>query len=76
MVYIVEVKPGLFYAYKCVRLPGHRYPVKQYIGPASQAMIKRERRKQAETTKQKKRRCSPTDTIASKRLDYKGEMIE
>lgn len=42
MVYVVEVKPGLWYAYKSVRMPGHKYPVKQYIGPASKAMVKAE----------------------------------
>ena len=60
MVYVVEVKPGLFYAYRSVRLPDHKYPVKQYIGPASQAMVKAERRKQAEAVNRKKKECSPT----------------
>ena len=53
MVYVVEVKPGLFYAYRSVRLPGHKHPVKQYIGPASKAMIKAERRKHAEADRRK-----------------------
>ena len=65
MVYVVEVKPGLFYAYRSVRLPGHKYPVKQYIGPASQAIIKAQRRKQAEAVKRNKRRCSPTPDKSS-----------
>ncbi len=65
MVYVVEVKPGLFYAYKSVRLPGHKYPVKQYIGPASQAMIKAEHRKQAEAARRKRKLCSPTPNKSS-----------
>jgi len=63
MVYIVEVKPGLFYAYRSVRLPRHKHPVKQYIGPASKVMVKAERRRRAEAVTRKKQRriCSPTE---------------
>jgi len=75
MVYHVEVKPGLWYTYRCVRLPGHKHPVKQYIGPASQAMVKAERRRQAEAVSRKRRICSPTPdkSGSEEKLDYKRE---
>lgn len=74
MVYVVEVKPGLFYAYRSVRLPGHKYPVKQYIGPASKAEVKAERRRRAESSSQKRKECNPTpDKVSEKKLDYKRE---
>ena len=78
MVYVVEVKPGLWYAYKCVRLPGHKHPVKQYIGPASKVMIKAERRRRAEAASRKQGVCSPTDANLDSNgsiseLDYKRE---
>ena len=67
MVYLVEVKPGLWYAYKSVRLPGHKHPVKQYIGPASKTMIK------AEAAERKKRSPTPDKSSSGEKLDYKGE---
>jgi len=75
LVYLIEVKPGLWYAYKCVRLPGHKHPVKQYIGPASKAMVKAERRRQAEAVRRKRRTCSPTPdkNSSEEKLDYKRE---
>jgi len=60
MVYLVEVKPGLWYAYRSIRLPDRKHPVKQYIGPASKTMVKAERRRQAEAARRKKKECSPT----------------
>jgi len=72
MVYLVEVKPGLWYAYRSVRMPGHKYPVKQYIGPASKTMIKAERRKQAKAAKQKERRCSPTPNTDADKAALRG----
>lgn len=41
MVYLVEVKPGLWYLYRSVRVPGRKHPVKKYIGPASKAKVKK-----------------------------------
>ena len=70
MVYLVEVKPGLWYAYRSVRLPGHKYPVKEYIGPASRTMIKAERRKQTETAKRKR---SPTPDTDADKDNLKGD---
>lgn len=41
MVYIVEVKPGLYYLYRSVRVPGRRHPVKMYIGRAGTSKVKK-----------------------------------
>lgn len=60
MVYLVQVK-GHWYAYRSERQPGHKYPVKIYLGPATRSMVKAERRKLAEAARRKKQKRSPTE---------------
>ena len=70
MVYVAQVK-GHWYAYRSERQPGHKYPVKVYLGLASRTMIKVHRRKQAARQKKQKSR-SPTakKNSPSEKLDY------
>lgn len=59
MVFVVEVKPGLWYVYESYRKPGYDYPFKRYLGPADGyrgglKMIERKRREMEEKAEQKK----------------------
>ena len=56
MVFVVEVKPGMWYVYESYRKPGYEYPFHRYLGPADQYRggLKLVRQKQAKAAEREK----------------------
>ncbi len=70
MVFVVEVKPGLWYVYESYRKPGYEHPFHRYLGPANEyrggmKMVARKLAAMEEKAEQKK--------LTAKKLDYGGE---